>query len=98
VPSSLRPMLLTSATTPPTGDGRVHEAKLDGWRCLVEVSGGRVQVWSRHGGDYTARLPELQSLSGLEDSVIDGSWWLPPRTAEPTSNCCRLASTAVTAA
>jgi ATP-dependent DNA ligase len=29
-------------------------------------------VWSRRGGDYTARLPELQSLSGLEDSLIDG--------------------------
>jgi bifunctional non-homologous end joining protein LigD len=50
----------------------VHEAKLDGWRCLVEVSGSRVQVCSRRGGDYTARLPELQTLSGLGDVVLDG--------------------------
>jgi bifunctional non-homologous end joining protein LigD len=50
----------------------VHEAKLDGWRCLVEVSGRGVQVWSRRRGDYTARLPELQALSGLGDVVLDG--------------------------
>jgi bifunctional non-homologous end joining protein LigD len=65
-------MLLTSAPAPPAGDGWVHEAKLDGWRCLVDVSGGRVQVWSRRGGDYTARLHELQSLSCLGDAVLDG--------------------------
>jgi ATP-dependent DNA ligase len=57
----------------------VHEAKLDGWRCLVEVSGGRVQVWSRRGGDYTSRVPELQALSFVGDVVLDGelSAWLP---------------------
>jgi hypothetical protein len=43
-----------------------------GWRCLVQVAGGRVQVWSRRGGDFTARLPELQALSGLGDVVLDG--------------------------
>jgi bifunctional non-homologous end joining protein LigD len=36
------------------------------------VSGGKVQVWSRRGGDYTARLPELQALSCLGDVVLDG--------------------------
>jgi bifunctional non-homologous end joining protein LigD len=55
-------MLLTSADAPPIGDAWVHEAKLDGWRCLVEASGGRLQAWSRRGGDCTARLPELQVL------------------------------------
>jgi bifunctional non-homologous end joining protein LigD len=57
---------------PPTGDAWVHEAKLDGWRCLVVVSGGPVEVWSRRGGDYTSKLPELQSLSCLGDVVLDG--------------------------
>jgi bifunctional non-homologous end joining protein LigD len=65
-------MLLTSAASPPAGDGWVHEAKLDGWRCLVEVSGSRVQVSSRRGGDYTTRLHELQSLSGVGDVLLDG--------------------------
>jgi bifunctional non-homologous end joining protein LigD len=65
-------MLLTSAPAPAVGEGWIHEAKLDGWRCLVEVSGGRVRVCSRRGGDYTARLPELQVLSGLGDVVLDG--------------------------
>jgi bifunctional non-homologous end joining protein LigD len=65
-------MLLTPAAAPPAGDGWVHEANLDGWRCLVEVSGGRVRVSSRRGGDYTARLPELQTMSGLNDVILDG--------------------------
>jgi hypothetical protein len=65
-------MLLTSTPAPPAGDGWVHEAKLDGWRCLAEASAGRVQVRSRRGGDYTSRLPELQSLSHLGDAVLDG--------------------------
>jgi bifunctional non-homologous end joining protein LigD len=72
VPFSIRPMLLTSAPVPPIGDAWVHEAKLDGWRCLVEVSGGRVQVWSRRGGEYTAKVPELQSLSTFRDVLLDG--------------------------
>ena len=50
----------------------MHEAKLDGWRCLVEMSGGRLQVSSRRGGDYRGRLPELQSLSSAGDVVLDG--------------------------
>jgi ATP-dependent DNA ligase len=29
-------------------------------------------VWSRRGGDYTARLPELQSLSSAGDVLLDG--------------------------
>jgi bifunctional non-homologous end joining protein LigD len=65
-------MLLTSSPSAPIGEGWVHEAKLDGWRCLVDVSGGRVRVWSRRGGDYTARLPELQILSSVGDVVLDG--------------------------
>jgi bifunctional non-homologous end joining protein LigD len=65
-------MLLTSAPALPIGDAWVHEAKLDGWRCLVQVSARRVQVWSKRGGDYTARLPELQLLSGLGNVVLDG--------------------------
>jgi bifunctional non-homologous end joining protein LigD len=31
-----------------------------------------VQVWSRRGGDFTARLPELAVLSCLDDVVLDG--------------------------
>jgi bifunctional non-homologous end joining protein LigD len=65
-------MLLTSASRPPAGEGWIHEAKLDGWRCLLHVSGGKVDVWSRRGGDFTARVPELQALSGLGELLLDG--------------------------
>jgi len=37
-------MLLTAADAPPTGDGWAHEMKLDGFRCIAEVTAGRVRL------------------------------------------------------
>jgi bifunctional non-homologous end joining protein LigD len=65
-------MLLTSAPAPPAGEGYVHEAKLDGWRFCAEVTGGRVRLWSRGGHDWAPKLPELDTLAGLGDVVLDG--------------------------
>jgi hypothetical protein len=82
-------MLVTPASTPPTGEGWIHETKLDGWRCLLHVSGGQVQVGSLRGGDYTSTLPEPQVLSGLGDVVLDGELVVVTSEAEPISNSSR---------
>ena len=50
----------------------MHEAKLDGWRFCAEVTDGRVRLWSRGGHDWAPKLPELESLGGLGDVVLDG--------------------------
>ena len=50
----------------------MHEAKLDGWRFCAEVTNGRVRLWSRGGHDWAPKLPELESLSGLGDVILDG--------------------------
>jgi bifunctional non-homologous end joining protein LigD len=71
MPSPYRLMLLTSAPAPPAGDGWIHEPKLDGWRFLAEISDERVRLWSRGGHDWAPKLPELQSLTGLGDIVLD---------------------------
>jgi hypothetical protein len=42
VPAPYRPMLLSAVVRPRAGDDWAHEPKLDGWRAIVEVSGGRV--------------------------------------------------------
>ena len=55
----------------------MHEAKLDGWRFCVEVTNGRVRLWSRGGHDWALKLPELESLSGLGDVVLDGEMIAP---------------------
>ena len=65
-------MLLTPTPAPPAGDGYLHEAKLDGWRFAAEISNGRVRLWSRGGHDWAPKLPELESLAGLGDLVLDG--------------------------
>jgi bifunctional non-homologous end joining protein LigD len=65
-------MLLTPTGAPPTEEGWVHEAKLDGWRCQAELIDGRVRLWSRGGHDWADRLPELLPLRVLGDLVLDG--------------------------
>jgi len=64
-------MLLTSVGAPRTGDAWIHEAKLDDWRAIIEVSGGRVRMWSRTGREWTDSLPELVDLAILGDVVLD---------------------------
>ena len=72
MPAPYRFMLLTATPAPPVGEGYMHEAKLDGWRFCVEVTSGRVRLWSRGGHDWAQKLPELEGLSGLGDAVLDG--------------------------
>jgi hypothetical protein len=72
MPSPYRLMLLSSAPAPPAVDGYMHEPKLDGWRFCAEATDGRVRLWSRGGHDWAPKLPELNSLTGLGDAVLDG--------------------------
>jgi ATP-dependent DNA ligase len=65
-------MLPTAAPAPPAAEGWVHESKLDGYRCLAQVKGSRVRLWSRAGTEWTDRLPELASLSAPGEVVLDG--------------------------
>jgi bifunctional non-homologous end joining protein LigD len=67
-----RPMLPSPTPAPPDGEGWVHECKLDGYRCVAQVSGSRVRLWSRRGGEWVGRLDELNTLSAVGDVVLDG--------------------------
>lgn len=66
-------MLATATTTIPSGDGWVHEVKWDGMRVLVDVSEGRLRLFSRTERDVTVAFPELEPL-GQEyaDMLLDG--------------------------
>jgi bifunctional non-homologous end joining protein LigD len=50
----------------------VHEAKLDGFRCLAQVKSNQLRLWSRAGGEWVNRLEELAGLALLGDVVLDG--------------------------
>ena len=69
----MQPMLATRGDHVPTGPEWTHEVKWDGIRALVEVSDGRVRIWSRNENDVTVAWPELQALGALDrDVVLDG--------------------------
>jgi bifunctional non-homologous end joining protein LigD len=52
----------------------VLEPKLDGWRALVYVEGGRVDVRTRRGRSITGQVPELAGLAEHvhRPCVLDG--------------------------
>jgi bifunctional non-homologous end joining protein LigD len=70
------PMLATLSAAPPTGDGWVHEAKLDGFRVIAGLDDGDVSLWSRNGLDVADRFRRvaLDLGRGLRTftCVVDG--------------------------
>jgi bifunctional non-homologous end joining protein LigD len=70
---SMQPMLATRGDHVPLGPEWTHEVKWDGIRALVDVTGGRVRIWSRNENDITVAWPELQALGTLDhDVLLDG--------------------------
>src|SRR5690242_6050826 len=69
------PQLLSRASTPPEGDGWLHEIKYDGYRLIASLERGRVSLCSRSGADWTARLPSIAAAVaslGARAVVLDG--------------------------
>jgi ATP-dependent DNA ligase len=46
-PHLIKPREPIAAKTPPTGEGWLHEPKLDGYRLQVIKDGGQVRLYSR---------------------------------------------------
>jgi bifunctional non-homologous end joining protein LigD len=77
IPSSgfISPAQPTLVAKPPSGSTWLHEVKHDGYRILARKQGGRVKLWSRHGTDFTNRLPRIaEAVRDLpaERAVVDG--------------------------
>jgi bifunctional non-homologous end joining protein LigD len=71
----LAPQLATLREAPPAGDDWLHELKWDGYRMLVDISGGNVRLRSRNGLDWTPDYPDIVgAFEGLriEDGSFDG--------------------------
>ena len=71
----IQPCRPTLVANPPAGPGWWHEVKHDGFRTLARKQGGRVEVWSRFGTDFTGRFSNIAAAGrGLpaEDALIDG--------------------------
>lgn len=57
-----KPMLASAGAIRGEPGDYSFEPKLDGWRALVTVAGGQVQVRTRNGHDVTASVPELEGM------------------------------------
>jgi ATP-dependent DNA ligase len=60
---------------PPRGSDWLHEIKHDGYRILACKEGSRVTLWSRHGTNFTDRLPKVaEAVCSLaaDSALIDG--------------------------
>jgi bifunctional non-homologous end joining protein LigD len=74
-PPSFSPMLAEGGYGPFDDDAWWFEPKLDGIRCLAELSTGATVLRTRSGRDATAQYPELHMVHELVDqvnAVLDG--------------------------
>ena len=74
MPRKLTPMLTTAVDAPFDKDGWLFEIKWDGYRAIAEVTGGKVELYSRNQLSFTSRYePLVDELQGLgHDAVLDG--------------------------
>ncbi len=77
MPVNVEAELATLVTAPPAGDEFVHEVKFDGYRVLVRINSGEVELITRGGEDWTARMPALAEAAAklkVESAIIDGEF------------------------
>jgi bifunctional non-homologous end joining protein LigD len=73
MPKFVQPQLCTLSDRPPGSSNWVHEIKLDGYRAQLRVAGGRAELRTRKGLDWTDRFAAIaKAARGLPDCLIDG--------------------------
>lgn len=91
-PGFVEPQLCKSLARPPTGEGWVHEIKLDGYRTQLHVSGGACVCYSRSGLDWTARFRSIaDEATRLPDCVLDTEIVALDKTGAPDFSALQAA-------
>jgi bifunctional non-homologous end joining protein LigD len=71
----VRPLTASSAVRPPSGKHWLHEPKWDSFRFQIVKNGSAIRFYSRHGADYTERLPGMHKAFAelaADAAIIDG--------------------------
>ena len=71
----LDPQLASLREVAPSSDDWLHELKWDGYRLLVDITGGAVRLRSRNGLNWTEDYPDIVDAFetlGLGDASFDG--------------------------
>ena len=74
-PTFVKPQLAQEAEAPPEGEAWIHELKLDGYRIQARKEGSTVQLLTRSGLDWTARIPSIAAEVGrlaVGSATLDG--------------------------
>ncbi|NVH78304.1 DNA ligase D [Paraburkholderia sp. JPY432] len=74
-PVLIEPQLATLVDRAPAGGDWSYEIKFDGYRMMVRIERGTVQIFTRNGHDWTSRMPSLtDALTALpvEEVWLDG--------------------------
>jgi bifunctional non-homologous end joining protein LigD len=74
-PKFIAPQLAQQAENPPSNDGWLHELKLDGYRMQARKDGSRVQLLTRTGLDWTARMSSIAAevaRLAVANATLDG--------------------------
>ncbi|MFL1997518.1 hypothetical protein ABC382_08750 [Lysinibacillus sp. 1P01SD] len=63
----IKPMLLHMGNNNEIDDDPswIYDIKWDGWRILLHKQGERIEAFTRHGNNVTAKFPELQEVALL---------------------------------
>jgi bifunctional non-homologous end joining protein LigD len=63
------------ADRPPSGPGRLHEIKFEGYRVIARRDGEQVRLWARTTSDYSkafTRIRDAVAALPVESAVLDG--------------------------
>lgn len=75
LPASMSAQLATLVVDAPSRDKWSYEIKFDGYRILARIDGKKINLYTRDGKDWTARLPKqveaLRALN-LQNAWLDG--------------------------
>ena len=85
LPDSIKPQLATLVESVPDGDW-YYEVKFDGYRIMARIESGKVQLFTRNGHDWTAKMPqqaEALAALGLESAWLDGEVVVPNEEGTP---------------
>ncbi len=76
LPRTLQPQLATLVDALPSDPAEwVYEIKFDGYRILTRIDGGKIQLFTRNGNDWSHKLPDLVKAIGkmhLRPGWLDG--------------------------
>ena len=94
LPKTLPPQLASLASAAPTSGAWSWEIKLDGYRLMARIDDGKVQLITRGGHDWSAKMPTLvKALNGLKlkSAWLDGEIVVIGKNGTPEFNALQNA-------